>query len=225
MYKKVIRDTDGEKYINICHHCGNNTPQKVLYKYIGNETVYASDGEPIDINCEYRLVECGTCEQVMLYYKPEYENEDLFGTVIYPSDKGLPDSVPNEVRKAYNDASIISKLSPNAFAVQIRRALEFICKDKKIKGKNLCQMIENLAMENMIPPVLSEMTDGLRILGNYSAHASDIEFTPEDVILMDDFFKAILEYLYIAPNKIEIFRKRLNEIKNKTLVRGITNNK
>ena len=57
------------------------------------------------------------------------------------------------------------------------------------------------------------MTDVIRILGNYGAHASDVEVTRQDVQVMDDFFIALLEYVYVAPQKLENLKKRLSKLK------------
>lgn len=213
MIRKVIVDKDGERYIGICAHCGNNTSQNVLFKHIGSEIAYMPSGEEIDFEVEYRLTKCGTCENVLLYGNPEYLNEELFGALLYPIQSNLSDSIPVEICKVYEEAKSISKLAPNAFVVQIRRALEFLCNDKKIKGRNLNDRVKEMARMGLIPPALATMTDGIRIFGNIGAHASSVEIKPEDVLLVDDFFKAILEYVYVAPNKMDVLKKRLNEMK------------
>ncbi len=212
MITKVITDKDGERYIGICNHCGNNTSQKVLFTHIGSEIAYIPNGDEVSFEVEYRLTECGTCENISLYGKPEFDDH-LFGHVLYPRQSNLSSSIPAEIRKVYDEAKLISKLAPNAFAVQIRRALEFLCKDKKISGKNLSGQLKEMAKQGLIPPILATMTDGIRILGNIGAHASNMGVKSEDISLIDDFFKAILEYVYVAPNKIEVFKKRLGEIK------------
>ena len=213
MYNKLITDKDGEKYVGLCSHCGNDTSQKILFRYVGSEKIDFGPNDDFDVPVDYTLVECMTCEELLLYYRPAYEQDELLGFTLYPSQAVISSSVPQNIRKAYGEARRIYKLAPNAFAILIRRALEFICKDKKIAGRNLKECVGNMASSGLIPPVLSEMADGLRILGNYGAHASDIEFTFEDTVLMDDFIKAILEYVYVAPDKISRFKMRINSIK------------
>jgi hypothetical protein len=51
----------------------------------------------------------------------------------------------------------------------------------------------------------------LKELRNLGAHDAEDEVTQEDVPIIVDFLKAILEYLYIAPAKIEAVRARLNK--------------
>jgi hypothetical protein len=48
----------------------------------------------------------------------------------------------------------------------------------------------------------------IRLVGNAGAHASGIKITVPQVWAIDDFIIAIIEYLYVAPAKIEEFKKR-----------------
>jgi hypothetical protein len=50
-----------------------------------------------------------------------------------------------------------------------------------------------------------------RIFRNWAAHDAEIDVQPDDVEVVDEFFKAIVEYLYIAPAKIERVEELLKE--------------
>ncbi len=215
MSYKIIQDKDGKRIVGVCAHCGNSTPQKVLFEHIGTEIFHAIDGDDeISVQIYYSVTECGTCEELLFYRRPDYEDETSMGKLLYPSRKTFSNKVPEKIRKAYMDATAIAKVgSPSAYAVLIRRALEFILQDKHVKGKSLAQQIKKMAIQDKIPPIFLEMTDSIRILGNYGAHANNVELTHEDVKVMDDFFVALLEYIYIAPQKIEVLRKRLKNLK------------
>lgn len=213
MIEKIISDKDGERYIGPCNHCGNVTSQRILFQYEGSEIAQMGDGKTQAFDVYYSLTKCEVCDDVLLYGRPEYDDETYFGYVLYPEQKSLSDAVPLEIRKVYSEAKAISKIAPNAFAVQIRRALEFLCTEKKVKGKDLNEQIGSMAEMGMIPPVLATMTNGIRHFGNIGAHASDVEVTKGDVVLIDDFFKAIVEYVYVAPGKIDALQKRLESMK------------
>jgi hypothetical protein len=43
------------------------------------------------------------------------------------------------------------------------------------------------------------------------AHASEMSVTTPDTWVLDDFFKAIIEYVYVAPSKLKDFRGKLEE--------------
>jgi hypothetical protein len=205
-----------ERYVMLCHHCGNSAPHKLVHYQVATETVYTTEGEPFGVESHYFLVECETCSDVSLLGSAEYEDFPLDWSqahLLYPQSKQLPSSIPERVRKTYLEASRISKIAPNAFAGQIRRALEYLCLDKKATRGTLHEMVKDLAANGIIPPTLAEMTEGIRILGNVGVHATEGDLSPSDVATMDDFFKAVLEYVYIAPSKIEKLKERLSEIK------------
>lgn len=205
-----------ERYVMLCHHCGNMVPHKLVHHHSTIETVYSTEGEPFGVESHYFLAECETCGGIAFLGSAEYEDSPLNWSqahLLYPTSKQLEITIPKEIRKTYLEASRISKIAPNAFAGQIRRALEYLCLDKKATGHTLQEKVKDLANQSIIPPTLAQMTDGIRILGNIGVHATDVDLTPGDVATMDDFFKAILEYVYIAPSKIEKLKERLSEAK------------
>jgi hypothetical protein len=54
------------------------------------------------------------------------------------------------------------------------------------------------------------------VLGNLGAHAlENVEITSYDASLANDFFRAIIEYVYVAPGKVDSFKKRLGEMQNR----------
>jgi Domain of unknown function (DUF4145) len=81
----------------------------------------------------------------------------------------------------------------------IGRALEALCDDKGISSGNLYDRLKSLADKGVIPPVLTEMGSALRLLRNAGAHHSDQEITVPQTWGIDKLFRAIIEYVYIAP--------------------------
>ncbi len=57
-----------------------------------------------------------------------------------------------------------------------------------------------------IPPTLAETIEVIRKLGNLSAHTPDRYLGEYDADAMDDLFRAILEYVYIGPSKLQRLR-------------------
>lgn len=164
------------------------------------------------------MATCGTCQGLLLYWtngNPSDEGEsgplDYFqdARLLWPEHIVSADVLPAAVAAIYAEATIIKRLSPNSFAVQIRRALEAICTERGVKGNTLYKMLNELAQQGDLPPVLAEMTDVLRLLGNMGAHASDQPVRTSQVDALDEFFRAVIEYLYIAPNRLRQFQKRL----------------
>jgi hypothetical protein len=81
-----------------------------------------------------------------------------------------------------------------------------------MKG-SLFERLNGLVENNEIPPVLSEMSDVIRLIGNIGAHASQQNVKPGHVKIIDEFFRAIIEYVYVAPQKIMKLKNQLKVLK------------
>ena len=75
----------------------------------------------------------------------------------------------------------------------------------------MADKIDSLVSSERIPQTLAEMAHQLRKIRNWGAHDTEEDVKEEDVPLMLDFVEAILEYLYVAPAKIEVVRERLSK--------------
>jgi len=209
--------------IALCRHCFNTATQRLVYKndFIGE--LNAFDGETFYEKGIYYVSKCDTCNELSVYVHLDYFDPiDRWADalLVYPVQRDLSKNVPDKICKTYEEAVKIAKVSPSAFAVLIRRALEYLCDDKKASGKTLNEKIHDLAEKQIIPPVLAEVTDHLRILGNIGAHASEVEVNKSDVYLMKEFFDAVIEYVYIAPEKVirlkDQIARKLGHKSNKT---------
>jgi hypothetical protein len=72
-----------------------------------------------------------------------------------------------------------------------------------------------LAKRGDIPKTFAEASDLLRLIGNVGAHAGDRDVHPLQAHSLGRFFRAIIEYLYVSPRKIQEFRASLEESKKK----------
>lgn len=204
--------------VAFCPHCGNRAPQRHIYTQEYGEEIYDENGSeiPTILPCTYYVVVCETCDRILLYHDcVEIRNDNKFHLtrLIYPDPGVLHESIPKLIADCYTEAVKIKHLAPNAFAVQIRRALEAICEDRGAKERTLHDRLQHLAQQGEIPPILAEMTKVLRLLGNIGAHATDQSIQPGYVGAIDDFFRAIVEYVYVAPSKLTEFRDRLERLK------------
>lgn len=73
----------------------------------------------------------------------------------------------------------------------------------------LADQLRSLADSGRIPRTLADVALHLKQLGNLGAHFDEVEVTEEDVPIILDFVELLLEYLYVAPAKIEAVRTRL----------------
>ena len=117
----------GDAEVLVCPTCGNRTPHKLVFQHTYFATWYSSDGTvsndegaPATI---YMVFEFLTCHDISLYHHLEpldFENPEL----LYPKGDSLHESVPVEVGSNFSQAKRVQAISPNAFAVLVRRSLE-----------------------------------------------------------------------------------------------------
>lgn len=212
--------------VAFCPHCSNRAPQRLIHTQEHPGKGYSTDGTLLEdsVPCAYHVAVCETCNEILLYhayFTGAGDKEFHLADLIWPDPGVLPVYVPKAVAECYQEAAIVKNLAPNAFAVQIRRALEALCDDRGAKKGPLAKRLQDLASRGEIPPVLVKMTDVLRILGNIGAHATEQSVKPGHVYAIDDFFRAIIEYVYVAPSKLKVFRNTLKHLRNE---KNISNN-
>ena len=206
---------DEIRKVSFCPHCSNRAPQRLVYTQRYTERTWdAGHGEESEPTPWSTFVAaCETCGHILLYdnYGDQLEEDEFHRGVLAFPEYGLPISVPSPIRAIYAEASRIRALAPNAFAVQIRRALEALCEDRNADGRNLATQLGDLAKRNEIPSVLVELADTLRLVGNVGAHSGNQTVHQLQAYEIDEFFRVLIEYVYIAPNKLAAFRKRLGK--------------
>src|SRR5271166_4209224 len=166
--------TIGDTEILVCPSCGNRTPHQLVFQHEHVGTWYTTDGsvtvsddgDPASI---YSIFECATCHDISLYSHLEPLGFEQ-ATLVYPEGDSLHRSVPAQVASNYSEAKRIQTISPNAFAMLIRRSLEALCDDRGAPPGVLAKRLQALAEKGEIPPVLAEITSVLRSLGNAGAH-------------------------------------------------------
>jgi uncharacterized protein DUF4145 len=127
----------------------------------------------------------------------------------WPDSGALHPSIPDDVRKYYVEANQVRRASPSSFVVQIRRAIEALCRDRGVQKGVLKQRLDALAERGEIPPTLTAMADLIRLLGNIGAHDSSEDVYSADVEAVDAFFRAVVEYVYVAPARVTWVRESL----------------
>jgi hypothetical protein len=200
----------------ICPHCGNKTPHREIFRhsYVGDW--YSSDGTATeDPPTSYYIgYACATCDDISIYGSHDYA-DDGEEILEFPSDVTLDKSIPEIVAANYRESKRVQKVSPNAFAVLIRRALEALCDDRKVPPGTLHARLAKLADQGEIPPVLIEITTVLRTLGNSGAHNTEQKVTVPMTWQMDKFFRTLVEYVYVAPARLAEFRKSVTKDEKK----------
>jgi hypothetical protein len=205
------------EHIVRCPHCGNEVPHTVEAQSSANEELFANDGDSVGVfESFYYLARCTTCKNISLFSDWDFDEApgDLKrAALLYPSKKRLDNVVPKAIKDSFEEAKKVERVSPNAFAVLTRRSLELLCKDQKAKGGNLKEKIHDLSLRGIIPATLTEMAEALRFLGNLGAHDIEFDFEREETQAMEDFLVAMLEYVYVAPDRI---KKLTDSVSKKT---------
>ena len=207
--------------VAFCPHCGNRAPQRLVYTHDYVPEAYTDDGKRVpDMEGRYFVAVCETCGDLLVYnaFAAMPDPQHFAGPesdLVWPKPAKLDESVPERVRECYDEAARIKSIAPNAFAVQIRRALEALCDDRAAPGRSLQERLQRLSEKGEIPPVLAEMTTILRLLGNVGAHLTEERVTPMDAWAIDDFFRAVIEYVYVAPSRVKDFRDRLRKTRGR----------
>jgi len=148
-----------------------------------------------------------------IYEAHDFDSDDP--TLVFPSNVDLDASIPEIVASNYRESKRVQKVSPNSFAVLIRRALEALCDDRGVSSGTLQARLAKLSEKGEIPPVLVEVTDVLRTLGNSGAHNAEQRVTVPMTWQMDKFFRTLVEYVYVAPARLKEFRKSLDKREGK----------
>jgi uncharacterized protein DUF4145 len=202
-----------------CFHCCNETQHtevtrrsaRLLYEHIFGQR-YIED-------FEYYVYTCTTCGGLTLLgdFRHESPKEITDYPRLYPAGPslmppshmlGIKDPIPAKVLEVYEEAWLLRQKNPNAFANQIRRALEFICEDRDAQGHNLARKLQDLAARGDFPSTVAELASQIRIVGNVGSHASREDLDIWDAQLLDDLFRIVLEYVYLAPSKLERIKQR-----------------
>lgn len=203
------------EHIVRCPHCGNETPHIVEAQTSSNEELFDSDGELMGgFENYFYLSRCATCKNISLFSDWELSTKPgslKEATLLYPSKRKIDDIVPKAIKDSFEEAKKVEKISPNAFAILIRRSLELLCKDQKAKGGNLKEKINDISLKGIIPATLTEMAEALRFLGNLGAHDIEFNFEREETQAMEDFLVAMLEYVYVAPDRIRKLTESVNK--------------
>lgn len=209
-----------------CCYCGNRTPHRLQFRYehsmFWDEVTMNGGDEKVFQPYTWLCYSCGTCGGLNIFgafFDFELPMESLSQARLYPRGAGvLPPThtmspnqpVPTKFLQLYEEVWPLRHRAPAAFIGQIRRLLEFVCADQGAAGKDLFEKLKDLSAKGVFPGYFAQITTLLRKVGNMGAHAADEELSIWDAELIDDFFRSILDYVYIAPARIRRMEKRLD---------------
>ena len=218
----------------LCDHCGNRSRMLRIcegkYTQVFGSEFDVQQGYIEDLERRWQVLLCSSCEGVIVLQNSGWSTEEYIvhvdeqgeefwerpfrQKILYPSQRKQLSHLPPSVAKAYEIAIKVLPIEPISFAVFAGRTLEFVCKDKEAKGKNLKDQLDDLAKRGEIPEVLADMAHSIRFFRNYGVHANEIEaIYREDADDLRQLCETVLEYVYEFRPMIERVHKRLSELK------------
>jgi Domain of unknown function (DUF4145) len=209
-----------------CGHCQNTAPMTLETKYIERPEIDPSPSDEDgyyhpdhDSHTGYQICTCPVCRGVTLrsyFWHERMDQEDISYKILYPAAEKTQKGLPPSVLKAYEAAQQIRHISPNAYGVLLGRVLEIACEDRGAAGDTLDKKLKSLADKKEIPEKLVAVATGVRQLRNIGAHASLGELTEQELPVLTNLTRAILDYVYTAPYLASSAASRLAELKKKT---------
>lgn len=209
--------------IFLCYSCGNKTPHAEFARYSSKQLYDQFGDDELMEPYEWQVITCGTCEALSLRggFVGRGDNEAKSASTLQrlfpvgphiappPHSVSPSDPIPSTVVVAYEAAWPLRFINPGAFANQIRRCLEFICRDQEAKGANLASQLRDLAKKGILPADLARVADLLRDVGNIASHAGERTIDRWDAELVDELFKTMVRYIYVAPAQVRRMQERL----------------
>lgn len=140
---------------------------------------------------------CLHCEQYCFW-----KNQSL----VWPVKPGLADPVdgcPKHISAVYNEARDVFPHSARASAALLRLAVQLICREKGLQGRDLNADIGVLVTQGLAPEIQQSL-DLVRVIGNHAVHPGEIviEENKEPIEQFFGLVNLIVDVLIVQPTKI-----------------------
>lgn len=194
-----------------CKQCSANVDAKVIATYEDGGT-YAEEGYQEEPPGKWTLAHCPRCRLPMLVVQSDNGrgfDEDAPYRVFPPRDRQLAWTVPESIKKAFNEATVcFNAKAYSASAIMCRKSLEGLCAEHGVKANNLSQSLKILKDKQIIEARLFEWAEALRTLGNEAAHGVKCSISREDCEDTLDFTEALVQYVFTYQDQFNRFKLR-----------------
>lgn len=141
---------------------------------------------------------CGHCGEYSIW---------VLGKMIYPdvsTTEQPSEHLPDDVRQDYEEAASIVNKSPRSAAALLRLAIAKLSKHLGETGKDLNTDIKNL-VKNGLPSKIQQALDTVRVVGNHSVHAGEINLNddPQTAAMLFRLVNIIAEKMIGEPKEID----------------------
>jgi Domain of unknown function (DUF4145) len=125
----------------------------------------------------------------------------------WPLKSGLPDPVngcPERIQNIYCEAREVFPHSPRASAALLRLAIQLICVEKGLPGKDLNADIGQLVKAGLSPQIQQSL-DLVRVVGNNAVHPGQItiEDNKDQIGKFFGLVNLIVDMLIVQPARVE----------------------
>lgn len=178
-----------------CPHCGAFAHMEWLQLWQG------MSGSPI-----WQAV-CVACKGVSYWFAVGTSSGAVAGRLIEPPVSPAPrhhPKMPVGVKADYEEAAKVAGTSPRSAAALLRLAIQRLCIDLGLPGKNLNSDIGELVKRGL-PERVTKALDAVRVIGNNAVHPGEMSI--DDVAAVSTtLFKVlnlIVEHVIAAPAEVD----------------------
>ena len=214
-----------KRMVVACESCKTSTEHKILASI---DNYYQTEEDKYWES--YQIIQCQGCNNESFrkinWSTDDYDLEGHYHPFeeIFPSrieGRGVLKDfhhIPEKIRKIYleTDEALCNKQYILA-GIGIRIIIEAVCKQKRVKGRDLKEKINKLAELKMISAINAKVLHKSRILGNYSAHEIK-DYDYDKLLPAIDAVENILKAIYILPKASAVLPREKRRKKAKIAV-------
>lgn len=200
-----------------CPQCGVATP---LIEKVSQASLHLERSHSYGDDRWYFTGRCSRCRNHILFYgsthsKRDFETKEPPELNIirsFPSLEIAAEELPQMALKFFQQA-LESKHAPDGALMLTASAIDAILKDKGYLKGTLFQRIKAASDDGLLTSEMTSWAHEIRLSANEPRHADD-RFegaTPEDAEQIIAFAKALGEYLYVLPAKVQKWQTKALE--------------
>lgn len=191
-----------------CPYCSSKVSYSSdTYREYSPSFYYANTSSDSESRLYLKFYNCPVCSKYSITLQGIGDAVSDIDLLVKPTSLAnqYPDYIPEAIRKDYEEAYSIIRISPKASATLARRCLQGMIHDFwGIKLKNLNQEITEL--KNHIDSELWSAIDSLRQLGNIGAHMEAdvnliVDIDPDEANTLIKLIELLIEEWYINREK------------------------
>jgi Domain of unknown function (DUF4145) len=154
-----------------CPHC------QAFAHVVWTQTGYLNRHE----NTPAWWAQCAHCKKFSLWLADNSNHGCMVGRMLVPAESNAPaahSDMPEDVARDYEEARVVSQISPRAACALLRVAIERLCRSLNAKGNTINDQIADLVQQGL-PVLVQQSLDAVRVIGNNAVHPGTMD--PEDV--------------------------------------------